>query len=219
MTGPNIRVIHHIWIGGRIPIGYQRFLRSWADHHPDWGIIVWDERRLSDLEMRNRALYDAAEDECPRDAIRWRVDIARLEILYQYGGVYVDCDTACLRPVDPLLAYDAFFPRSPNDRSLVTNAVMGARPRHPFLDLLLDGLAENALARRGLPLPETVGGRYITRQLEAHRPGDVTILPAHLFSSTSIRARRLGQPPTPHPDAYCDHRYDNDLWRPRGIQS
>lgn len=210
--------IHRIWLGPPMPDEYQRYGHTWREHNPMFEHRMWTEpdlADLADLPMRNRDLYDAAEREAPRDAIRWRVDIARLEILYRHGGIYVDCDTACLRPVDELLQHRMFLPQSPNDTSLVTNAVMGAEPGHPFVAALVEGLPANAAAYRGRRLVDTVGGKYFTRMLAKHKPVGVTILPWWLFAAQSIRERDRGLPATPHPDAFANHAYGNTRGRRR----
>lgn len=201
-------------MGPPMPAEYVRYGESWERHHPDWQLTLWGWPELYAMSMRNRDLFDDAEQQAPHDAIRWRVDIARMEILHQYGGIYVDCDTECLRPLDDLLTNRMFLPESPNDPSLVTNAVMGAEPAHRFLDALIDGLPANAAAHRGKRLVDTVGGKYLTRQLAAHNPDDVAVLPWHLFAAQSIRDRdRGGIPATPHPAAYTNHVYGNTRGR------
>lgn len=212
MTLPTL--LHQIWLGPRMPVEYRRFGDTWLAHNPGWRRILWGERDLAGLPMRNRALYDRAEAEAPRDAIRWRVDVARLEILAQYGGIYADCDSVCLAPLDPLREHRMFLPESPNDPSLVTNAVMGAEPGHPFLDVLIDGLPANAQRYRGRRLVDTVGGKYITRQLAALKPRDVAVLPWQMFAGQSIRDRDQGRPPDLS-RALVNHVYGNSASRRR----
>lgn len=67
-----------------------------------------------------------------------RADFVRALYMHQYGGVYADLDTWCLRPVDSLLspgsrkAYvaemgpDLKFPHN------IPNAWFGSAPNHPF---------------------------------------------------------------------------------------
>jgi inositol phosphorylceramide mannosyltransferase catalytic subunit len=204
-----------IWLGGAMPDEYRRFAGSWVRHHSRWEFTLWGERELAVLPMRNRELYGLAEKEAPTDAIRWRVDIARLEILHRFGGIYVDADTECLRPLDPLLQHHMFLPQSPNDTRYVTNAVMGAGAGHPFLDALVEGLPANADAYRGQRLVDSVGGKYITRQIGTLKPTGVAILPWWLFAAQSIRDRDRGLAAKPHPDAYTNHRYANSRGRRR----
>lgn len=60
-----------------------------------------------------------------------RVDALKYFILYHFGGVYMDLDVACRRPLDPLLQYPAWFPEaSPLG---VNNDLMASMPGHPVL--------------------------------------------------------------------------------------
>lgn len=205
--------LHMIWLGDPWPEEYQRYATTWVRRHPTWSFTLWGEAELGRLEMRNRALYEAAEREAPTDAIRWRVDIARLEILHQHGGIYADADSECLRSLEPLRQHRMFLPQSPNAPEFVTNAVMGAEPGHQFLGRLIRGLPDNAACWRGKRLVDTVGGKYITRRLAALKPADVTILPWWLFAAQSIRDRDRGRPAKPRPDAYANHVYGNSRRR------
>src|SRR5690606_30927361 len=99
------------------------------------------------------------------DAHRWRADIARLELLYRYGGVYVDCDTEPLRPIDELREHALFLPESANDPRFVTNAVIGAEPKHPFIGLLIEHLAQNVTAYGGRRIVDMVGPLYLSRMI------------------------------------------------------
>lgn len=209
------RRLHRIWLGPPMPDEYARYGQTWQRQHPDWEHRLWGEQELAELHMHNRAMYAAAEVEAPCDSIRWRVDVARLEILWLFGGAYVDCDAECLRPLDPLLEHRMFLPQSPNDKTLLTNAVMGAEAAHPFLGALISGLPANAAAYRGKRLVDTVGGKFITRQMAAVKPVGVTILPWWLFAAQSIRDRDRGLIAEPHPDAYATHVYGNTRGRRR----
>ena len=97
------KVIHYCWFGGRpLPRLAERCMRSWLRLMPDAEIRRWDESN-----------YDVA---CvPYTAAAARVgkwafvsDYARLDIVYRYGGVYLDVDVELLKPLDDLLEFDAF---------------------------------------------------------------------------------------------------------------
>jgi mannosyltransferase OCH1-like enzyme len=67
-----------------------------------------------------------------------RVDALKYFILHHYGGVYMDLDVACRRPLDPLLHSPAWFPEaSPLG---VNNDLMAARPGHVIFEKLIKGL-------------------------------------------------------------------------------
>lgn len=61
-----------------------------------------------------------------------RADILRLEILYRHGGVYVDTDLECLRPIDEVIAGEEFVAVCLKPGK-VTNTMVAAVPGHPLL--------------------------------------------------------------------------------------
>ena len=59
-----------------------------------------------------------------------RADAIRYFVLDHYGGVYIDLDDGCNRPLEPLLSYPAFVRKTVPTG--VSNDVMGSVPHHPF---------------------------------------------------------------------------------------
>jgi mannosyltransferase OCH1-like enzyme len=66
-----------------------------------------------------------------------RADILRLEILYRHGGVYLDGDLECLRPIDPVLEGQDFVGVC-HKPGRITNTAIAAVPQHPLLERALD---------------------------------------------------------------------------------
>jgi len=60
-----------------------------------------------------------------------RADAIRYFVLHHYGGVYLDLDVGCLRPLDPLLIYPVILPKTIPVG--VSNDLMFAEKGHPFL--------------------------------------------------------------------------------------
>src|SRR5688572_30025403 len=89
------RTFHRIWLGGGMPQQYELYGESWLHWHPQWRMITWTENNLPPLQ--NQRQFD--------DAGIWaqKADIARYEILYRYGGVYIDTDFECLQNIEDLL--------------------------------------------------------------------------------------------------------------------
>ena len=96
-------------------------------------------------------------DGFPLKYVQYKADIARIEVLKQYGGVYIDCDILVTKAFDELLGQTpdchgikpTFFvseegPRSeeqmkraiPNEQ--VLNAFLASSKNHPVLDLWMD---------------------------------------------------------------------------------
>jgi hypothetical protein len=80
------RLIHQIWIG---PAKRPDWTQGWADLE-GWDYRLWDEAAIDTLNLRHRWLYDCYVAEgCWNGA----ANIARIEILQQHGGLYIDADT------------------------------------------------------------------------------------------------------------------------------
>lgn len=95
--------IHYMWLGGKnIPKNLQKCIDSWSKFCPDYEIVRWDESNY-DLE-RNQYMKDAYKN----GAYGFVPDYARLDILYNCGGIYLDTDVELIKSLDDLLYYNAF---------------------------------------------------------------------------------------------------------------
>ena len=130
------KIIHQIWLGPKRPPGFfLKFRESWQKLHPDWEYRLWTDSDLATYDFDLRDLYDAS------DNFGEKSDILRCEILLKYGGVYVDTDFECIKPLDELLyKYDFFTGIEPPHEipessrvMLVSNALIGTVPGHPIL--------------------------------------------------------------------------------------
>ena len=95
MTIP--KKIHQIWIGPKQPP--TKFMDTWRDKNPDFEYIRWNEEEIKnrDLRLECTARVDEMEE------INGKADIIRWEILYKYGGVFLDADSICIEPIDDVL--------------------------------------------------------------------------------------------------------------------
>ena len=95
--------IHYCWFGGNpMPEEYQRYIESWKKYCPDYEIIRWDESNY-DIH-KNTYISQAYEQK------KWAFvsDYARVDILYQEGGIYFDTDVEVVAPFDKFLVWDLF---------------------------------------------------------------------------------------------------------------
>jgi mannosyltransferase OCH1-like enzyme len=175
------RTIHQIWIGpDPLPSDHRRWIDTWRRHHPGWEHRLWTEENLPEDPIRPEIL------ERLRVPVE-RADILRLEILYRYGGLYVDADVECLRPVDEVLG-DAEFVGVCLKPGRVTNTLIAAVPRHPLLEYALREIRPMqeywTLSASPAALKE-VAGPPLLRRLVADYP-DVKLLdPSLVFPATA----------------------------------
>jgi inositol phosphorylceramide mannosyltransferase catalytic subunit len=124
------RTIHHIWLGpDPLPAEQRPWIESWKRHHPQWEFRLWTEEDLPEDPIRPEIL------ERLRAPVE-RADILRLEILYRHGGLYLDTDLECLRPVDGVLG-DEDFVGVCHKPDRITNTAIAAVPGHPLLERAL----------------------------------------------------------------------------------
>jgi Glycosyltransferase sugar-binding region containing DXD motif len=118
------RTIHRVWLGeAPMPAEHERFGETFARRHPGWEMRLWTDDDLPALGI------GAVERERSRSRSELS-DLMRYEVLHRFGGVYVDTDFECRRPLTPLLrGIDAFAALELPGR--VGNAVLGAIPGHP----------------------------------------------------------------------------------------
>lgn len=104
-------------------------------------------------------------------------DLARIEVVYMFGGVYFDSDVFAIAPLARLLDGTDFFVASEGGRAL-TNAVFGARRQHPYMDELVQHLL-NSEPDWTLPPNVTTGPRFWADALGS-KPG-LTVVPRQTF--------------------------------------
>lgn len=129
------KIIHQIWIGKKLPEEFFKFVQSWRMYHPDWEYRLWTQDDIPQLNLRNRAFIDQSRN--PGEIS----DLMRYEILYQYGGVYLDVDFECLRSLEPLhYLYDFYIGIQPLDSELVQLGIgiIGSKAGHPLLDACIE---------------------------------------------------------------------------------
>ena len=78
---------------------YKTNYNSWKKYHPDWEINLYDDYDLYN-EMKGTEFEPYSES---YNKIIYKVDIFKMHLLSKYGGVYVDMDVECLKPLDPLI--------------------------------------------------------------------------------------------------------------------
>jgi mannosyltransferase OCH1-like enzyme len=199
------RVFHQIWVGpSPFPAEFAAFQETWRRHHPDWELRFWTDDNLP-ADLRNPACYE--RDRVPAE----RSDLIRLELLLRFGGIYVDTDFECLRPLDELLQDVSFFTASLKEGMRVNNAIFGSEPGHPLLE---QAIRDARPQEKGGTFDKTASGSLFFDRLVKSFP-EVTIFPAAWFYPTSPDERKT---------AYAVHYSarswkDADEWRETALRA
>lgn len=173
------KILHQIWIGPKE--APTNLMKTWKEKHPDFEYILWNEE-----EIRNRLTLRCCEKINMISEIIGKVDIIRWEILYQYGGYFVDADSICIEPFDDFFEGKTAFATFENENvraGLVANGTMGFIPNHPLCSDIIqwiisdesDELIKNTRAWY------SVGPALLTKMLETGKYPDFSIYPSYCF--------------------------------------
>lgn len=180
------------------------FAEGWRRLHPQWEYTLWHETNLP--KLRNQDLYDRAGDYCPGFEGQLRSDVARLEILYEHGGVYIDTDFEAVRPIDGLLEGISAFAAWEIQDEVVNNAILGCEPHNPFIARLIENLPASVTSGRSIRPSKVSGPHYLTAQLRGHE-SELTVFPEAWFYP--YRCNELHRAHERFPAAYAVHHWAN----------
>lgn len=98
------KVIYYCWFGrGKLPNLAEKCIKSWKKYCPDYKIVCLDEDNF-DISQ-NKYAKEAYE------AGKWAFvsDYARLKVLYDNGGIYLDTDVELIRSLDNLIKESGYM--------------------------------------------------------------------------------------------------------------
>ena len=96
--------IHYFWFGGNEkPKSVKKCIDSWKKYCPDYEVIEWNE---SNFDIRCMPFVEQAYE---AKKYAFVSDVARLMMIYEYGGIYMDTDVEVIKPLDNLLENKAYM--------------------------------------------------------------------------------------------------------------
>ena len=136
------KIIHQIWLGpNKQP---DVWMNSWKydyiNNNPDWEYKLWTEKEINNLNMVNKKQYDFEK------FYNGKSDIARYEILNQYGGVFMDADSLWIKDnnislntiLDKIGNLSCFAAIEPINKSIIANGVIGFIKNNVILNELIN---------------------------------------------------------------------------------
>jgi mannosyltransferase OCH1-like enzyme len=173
------KIIHQIWLGDKnseIDEMMQSFSKKYREKYPEWRYILWDEDRLADLPMHNKEIFDKEQSyDC-------KSDIARLEILHQFGGIYVDSDMIWLenKPIDSLFSLSDHGILLFNEKSGIelgsgylqknttrcANTTIASTIMNPIISFLISRLKNSYLENRKFGVVVATGPDFIQKHCD-----------------------------------------------------
>lgn len=161
-------IIHQTYRSENIPHYYARYAKTFVDLNPSWEYYFWTDeaarKLIKDKYPHLLSLWDTYGDPINK------ADALRYVVLYEYGGIYVDLDFECLRPLDRVtFKYSCIIPTEPFEQIafrlghpyLINNAILMVRPKHPFFKQLIDNLINYQMLETNV---DKAGPMFMTSQ-------------------------------------------------------
>ncbi|XP_064630304.1 uncharacterized protein LOC135489082 [Lineus longissimus] len=142
------KIIHQTYSSeAAVPRVYADCIRSCLRANPDWRYMFWSDKDARNFIRDKYPTYLGLFDKYDNKLLK--ADAMRYFVLDFYGGLYMDMDMQCLRPIKTFLAEKRLvLVPEPHVQSfllhknfsIVTNAIMASEPSHPFLRYVIDHL-------------------------------------------------------------------------------
>lgn len=174
------KVIHQLWIGDK-PMP-KKMMDTWKNKNPNYEYILWTEK---EIEKRN-IIFECQDAIDKMTEINGKADIMRWELLYNYGGIFIDADSMCVEPFDDFFLENEGFAGFENEnvrRGLVATGTMGFIKNHPLCKDAIEWINTNDTC------PETcqkrawatVGPVLLTNLLNSGKYPDFRVYPSYYF--------------------------------------
>lgn len=112
------KIIHYAWVGGEIPDEVKNRVKNWKKVMPEWTFMFWNE---DDWDF-NSDLY--SQEKIKQKKYGFAIDVLRYDVIYKYGGFYLDTDMILNQSLDSFLdnhnVFGLFYKNS------ITTAFFGA---------------------------------------------------------------------------------------------
>lgn len=195
--------IHYCWFGkGEIPCQNRIWMETWKKYCSDYEIIEWNETNYD--VTKNQYMHSAYKSQ------KWGFvsDYARLDVIYNYGGIYLDTDVEIIKNLDDLLYQDAFAGVECSMR-INTGLGFGAIPQFHIIKDLLNSYENILFDDKNMvacpALNEGVFRKYnFVRNGNYQRVGGMTIYPEKVLSGKNAFTGVVS--PTDH--TFAIHHYD-----------
>ena len=179
------KILHQIWLGSPFPDKYKKLTDLWQELHPDWTVLIWDEKKIDEFGLANRWMYDNMRNPSAKS------DVVRYEVAYSYGGVYVDTDFLPCKSFNDLLYLDMFCGlvgsydgKLVNPEENLAPSIFGCSQGNGFVEQILIKIGQQKTVPRSIGEIMTITGpvmfsREVTHNIQDH--GMTVIFPPTYF--------------------------------------
>lgn len=154
-------------------------MSTWHDMNPDYEFKVWGNNELDNVAWQNNSQL---QNMLAKKDYAGASDVMRYEILYKHGGIYIDADTYCVKPLESwLLHCEAFacWEQELVRNNLIANTVIGGAPKAEVWKMCMDAVATKDCTEQKLAWMIT--GPALLTEVFFKGQANLTVYPSHFF--------------------------------------
>lgn len=162
------KILHIIWVGDE-SIRPDNCIATWRELNPTWDVRIWGNQELAEFGWVNSAHMT----EMYGSELNGVADLMRWEILYHIGGLVVDADSICVRPLEDWMLECESFACWENELvrpNLVAAGYVASVPQNSFYGQLVLDLKNKPTVLNGKAW-ETVGPLFLTTAYRQYQGG------------------------------------------------
>lgn len=130
---PIPKTIHYIWFGhGEKSELINKCMHSAYEILSDWEIVEWTE------DNYNISSCNYCAEAYQKKKYAFASDYARFDILYRFGGVYLDTDVELIRRIPDSFLEDEGFAGIESNNKIAPGLVFACRPGNPIVKEILE---------------------------------------------------------------------------------
>ena len=137
------KIIHLCWFGNNsYPPIVEQCINSWKKVLPNFKIMVWNENSF-DIDK-----YPFCKTAYENKKWAFVCDYARLVVLKQYGGIYMDTDLEVIKDFSPLLINEDYI-SCIFEGGLITCGFIACSKNNPFIEKVLEYYSKHMIREDG----------------------------------------------------------------------
>ncbi len=202
------KTIHYCWFGEhKISAQCRKWMESWSYYCPGYEIIEWNEKNYN--VHKNRYISQAYG----RKKWAFVSDYARIDIVNEYGGIYLDTDVELVKNIDEMLMNNGFCGFESN-QYVNYGLGFGAKKNHPILGDMkayydsIDFILEDGTTNQTTcpVMQTTIMKKYgLKCDGEFQVVEGMAVYPSRVLSGMSPHSFRIGRNTT---NTYAIHHYE-----------
>ncbi len=151
------KIIIQTWKSNQIPVKYSKDIDSIKKINSDFEYLFFTDEDIENFIKKNYPIWYSTYLKLPIKI--QKIDFFRYIAVYHFGGFYLDLDMTGLKSLNGVLEYDCVFPVDQyikncelerfkgycdkNTNFLLGQYAFGAKPKHPFVKLLIENINKN----------------------------------------------------------------------------